>query len=243
MFTVAAPAADAPRRQIVTFSERTFAAEDYWNGADESGGFKSRNAHFKNAYNAAWGSWAGFAYSRVNDTNTAGYGNQYAVWTPGTGVGGGGNYAVVYDDGVWGNSDVITLPAPATVHGFYVNNTTYAALSMRDGDMFAKKFGGATGDDPDWFKLTITGKNEAGATVGTVDFYLADFQFTDNAFDYLLDGWTWVDLSTLGNAVKTLEFTLSSSDNGMWGMNTPAYFALDNLLFSTRPQATIFSFR
>lgn|GEM_PF-4041485 len=48
----------------------------------------------------------------------------------------------MYDDGAWGNSDVITLPAPAMVLGFYVNNTTYAALSMRDGDFFVKKFGG-----------------------------------------------------------------------------------------------------
>jgi len=76
-----------------------------------------------------------------------------------------------------------------------------------------------------------------------VEFYLADFQFTDNAFDYILDGWTWVDLSSLGSAVKTLEFALSSSDTGMWGMNTPAYFALDNLLFATRPPTTIFSFK
>jgi hypothetical protein len=28
---------------------------------------------------------------------------------------------------------------------------------MRDGDGFGKKFGGTTGMDPDWFKLTIKG--------------------------------------------------------------------------------------
>lgn len=91
VFTSSAPAADAPRRQVVTFADLPLASEDYWNGSDQSGGFKSRNVQFKNTYNAAWGSWAGFAYSRVNDTNTPGYGNQYAVWTPGTGVGGNGN--------------------------------------------------------------------------------------------------------------------------------------------------------
>jgi hypothetical protein len=37
--------------------------------------------------------------------------------------------------------------------GVYVTNTTYAYNSMRDGDMFAKKFGGPTGNDPDWYKL------------------------------------------------------------------------------------------
>ena len=27
-----------------------------------------------------------------------------------------------------------------------------------------------------------------------------------------------------------IRFTMSSSDNGMFGMNTPAYFAMDNLV-------------
>jgi hypothetical protein len=40
---------------------------------------------------------------------------------------------------------------------------TYAALSMRDGDGFAKQFGGASGDDPDYFLLTITGRDALDA--------------------------------------------------------------------------------
>ena len=48
-------------------------------------------------YDTNYFSWSGFAYSSINDTNTAGYGNQYAAWTLGTGVGGTGTYAVVYD--------------------------------------------------------------------------------------------------------------------------------------------------
>jgi len=91
-----------------------------------------------------------------------------------------------------------------------------------------KKFGGATGDDPDWFLLTITGKDSSDAVTGTVDFYLADYRFDDNSLDYIVDEWTWVDLTSLGGATK-LEFDLDSSDVGTWGMNTPAYFAMDDL--------------
>ena len=40
--------------------------------------------------------------------------------------------------------------------------------------------------------------------------------------------WEWVELTSLG-AVTTLKFELSSSDNGDWGMNTPAYFCLDEI--------------
>jgi hypothetical protein len=35
---------------------------------------------------------------------------------------------------------------------------------MLNGDSFAKKFGGASGNDPDFFKLTIIGKNAAEQT-------------------------------------------------------------------------------
>ena len=61
-----------------------------------------------------------------------------------------------------------------------VTNTTYAALSMRDGDSFAKKFGGPSGNDPDYFRLTITGKDSGGSTIGSVEFYLADYRFADS---------------------------------------------------------------
>ena len=43
-----------------------------------------------------------------------------------------------------------------------------------------------------------------------------------------MDDWEWVDLSSLGT-VAGLEFDLSSSDTGPSGMNTPAYFAMDDL--------------
>ena len=46
--------------------------------------------------------------------------------------------------------------------------------------------------------------------------------------------WVLVDLSGLGT-VAALEFELASSDNGPFGMNTPSYFALDDLMFVPEP--------
>jgi len=106
---------------------------------------------------------------------------------------------------------------------------------MRDGDGFAKKFGGATGSDPDFLRLTITGQDGGGATTGTVDFFLADFRFADAAQDTIVRDWTFVDLSSLG-AVASLGFALASTDNGAFGMNTPAYFAMDNLTVAAIPE-------
>ena len=96
---------------------------------------------------------------------------------------------------------------------------------------FPKKFGGASGDDPDFFLLNIEGQDAFSNAVGSVDFYLADFRFTNNAQDYILNDWAFVDLNSLGTSVSSLHFSLSSSDNGAFGMNTPAYFAIDNLQY------------
>ena len=182
-----------------------------WNGSDLSGRFTDDWVTFSNKYHA-WGGFSGFSYSRVADTNTPGFGNQYAVIS-GAGAGGTGTYAVAFDD-TFDEQDVIAFPYPVCVKGFHINNTTYAALSMRDGDAFAKKFGGVTGDDPDWFKLTITGRDDAGVVTGSNDFYLADYRFTNNTLDYIVTDWTWVDLTLLGPGVRTLHFSLSSTDNG-----------------------------
>jgi hypothetical protein len=76
----------------------------------------------------------------------------------------------------------------------------------------------------------ISGYNSNHDSLGTVVFYLADFRFEDSTQDYIVDSWQTVDLSSLG-AVRYLDFKLESSDVGQYGMNTPAYFALDNLVY------------
>jgi len=98
---------------------------------------------------------------------------------------------------------------------------------MKDGDAFSKKFGGISGNDPDYFKLSIA-RWVGGAVLDTFQFYLADFRFADNAQDYIIKNWT--NISLFEREMDSLSFSLSSSDNGDFGMNTPAYFCLDNLL-------------
>ena len=206
-------------------------AESFWNGSDGSGGFND-GAHFNNTYNASFGSWSGFAVSNTTDTTTPGFGNQYSAYTGG-GAGGSSQYAVGYVPNPIFSSDpnpTISFGKVTNLNGYTaeITNTTYAALSMLNGDSFSKQFGGVTGDDPDFFLLTITGYN--GATAGnSVDFYLADYRFADNSQDYIVDEWTSVDLSAIGSA-DSLQFSLTSSDVGGSGINTPTYFALDNIV-------------
>ena len=68
-----------------------------------------------------------------------------------------------------------------------------------------------------------------------MDVYLADYRNADPGLDYVLTDWAWVDLTSLGDQVSQLGFTLTSSDNSRFGMNTPAYFAIDNLVVVPEP--------
>ncbi len=203
----------------------------YWNGSTSnptvstSGTFTSGNCIFPNTYNGNFGGYweSGWAYSNMKDSSTAGSGNQYSARSA-VGYTNSTNYAVGQGGSVLKFN---TTAQGKQMAGFYVNNNTFAAISMRDGDMFAKKFGGTTGNDPDWFKLKI--QKYLGGVIGTdsVTFYLADYRFTNNTQDYIVKTWQYVNLTSLGNA-DSLIFTLSSSDNGSFGMNTPSYFCLDN---------------
>jgi hypothetical protein len=107
-----------------------------------------------------------------------------------------------------------------------ITNSTYAALSMKNGDGFAKKF---TGKDKDFFKVWIKGYN-IGKVKDSVEVYLANFQYADSSQNFIQKEWKTVDLSKFV-AIDSLNFYLESSDNGQWGMNTPGYFTIDNIKF------------
>jgi hypothetical protein len=217
---------NAANADIATLDDLILQGQSFWNGSDESGGFSSGSAFFQNNYNPSWDSWTGFAYSNITDTDTAGLAGQYNTIT-GSGQGGSANYAIGYVG--WLESPTITLDSPGVVGGLYVTNNNYAYYSMLNGDLYSKKFGGIDGNDPDWFLLTIIGEDSDGNVTGIVEFYLADFRFEDNSKDYIVNTWWFVDLTPLG-MVKSLEFSLSSSDVGAFGMNTPGYCAIDTII-------------
>jgi hypothetical protein len=206
----------------------------YWNGSDQSGGFVSGGMYFPNSYDISFGGyWAnGFAYSSVIDSVTSGFTNLYAA-KPAGGYNNSDNYAVAQNNVV---ARLNNVTPSMVVDGFYVTNSTYAYNSMRDGDTFAKKFGDTTGTNsglpqgsyPDFFKLTVKSYQGGQLSNDSVEFYLADFRFTNDSLDYIVNTWEWVDCSIF-QVFDSLKFSLSSSDNGAFGMNTPAFFCMDNL--------------
>lgn len=224
---------------VSTFENLALTPNSYWNGLIEPLGssFYSGNATFTNYYDTTYGGyWAsGFAYSNVQDTNTSGMGNMYAS-IAGSGYNGSSNYIVGEVDAFRQVNPKIILNSIAQgkmMDGAFFTNSTYSAISMRDGDLYGKKFGGTTGNDPDWFKLTI--KKWLNGSLGndSVEFYLADFRSSNNSEDYIVKDWRWVDLKTLGN-VDSLTFIMTSSDVGTFGINTPLFFCIDH--FTTLDQ-------
>jgi large repetitive protein len=212
------------RGETVDFSDLSLGGPNsYWDGSDGSGGFSSYGVQFNNA-NPGW--WSGWAYSNVDDTTTPGYTNQYAAYT-GTGVAGAGStYAIGYQaDPAWGGAiPTITIPNGMQIQSAKISNATYVALAMSDGYYNARPF-----HDGDSFLLAITGEDANGNAVGSVPYYLA--QGTA-----IVSDWESVDLRSLVGA-KTLEFTMSSTDNDpVYGMNTPAYFALGSLDLAPVPE-------
>lgn len=216
---------------VADFENLTLPAESYWNGSSGGNGFQSGDAFFPTDYYTPWAFWqGGSAYSNATDSVTAGFGNLYGV-RAGSGFGGSDNFAVVQNDAV-----VRLLEGAVSVLGFYVTNGTYAARSMELGDDFGKQFGsplnaagvedGTNGED--WFLLAISGHKDGNPTVASVEFYLADFRSANDENDFIVTDWQWVDISILGE-VDSINFALSSSDVGDFGMNTPAFFILDNL--------------
>jgi hypothetical protein len=200
----------------------------YDNGWDLNGGFTSNGTFFSNSYDTTFNSWSGWAYSNVNDPTTTGpspfltdFNHQFAAIT-GTAPGGSGNYGISSGSGAY-----INLPSGTSPVSFEVTNTTYSFLSMTLGDGFGKKF--STGD---FFELKIfgySGLNGTGTQVGEVDFFLANYT---SANSLPVDVWTLVNLTSLADA-QSLGFDYASSDVGQFGINTPEFFAMDDLTLST----------
>ena len=111
--------------------------------------------------------------------------------------------------------------------GVYVNLNSYTYYTIECGDAYARAF-----TNNDEFVLTIHGV-ATDESEKTVDVKLASYSNGDLTINR---GWKYVDLTPLGS-VNELYFTLTSTDSGAYGANTPLYFCLDKL--SVKPSATV----
>ena len=207
----------------------------YWNGPDPNGTtqrmarlpetvgqFTSGGVAFPNTYDNYYGSWSGWAYSNVNDTTTDGWNNQYAA---------------AGRRNPWRLRQSAAVRLRARRH--LCRRLARPARTASADDHFARAHRGtqrrhhqydlrlsfhaqwerllrqSSSASSDWFTLTISGFDANGNLTGTPSISIWPRR-------RIVNNWTNVNLTSLGNDVKTLQFDLTSSDNGEYGMNTPA---------------------
>ena len=213
-----------PKADSLFLSEETSVMDDYEYYYIDT----IRIAPFKLVHSVA--SWArafgmGFTYSSLTDTITPGSDNNSAI--TGQGVSSNAYFTVNTGGDMWGIDTQITFEdgKAYVAQECYVTNSTYAYLAIRDQNDGG--FGGVKEwTDTDWFTLTITGYYHDEVTESVI-VVLAEG-------DDILNTWKKVDLTKLGK-VDCIKFSLDSTDQGSWGMNTPSYFCLDQLKV-TEPQ-------
>jgi len=178
-------------------------------------------ATFLNTYYESWGSyyWAGFAFSTVSNVVDGTYPNQYAAAQAHPNA-----YAVGYDDGGYHPAPEILLDLPAAPQSIRLNNTTYTAAILRDGNAYARAF-----TNGDFFVLTLTARDIDGAVLAVTNHALADFRDGES---FIQTNWSELDLSWMPPEVVSIVGTLVTTDNGDWGANTPMYFAAADLTYA-----------
>ncbi len=216
---------------IGTFEDQYPGPNPFKNDFSPANTFTTDGFTLNNNFDSTSDSWFGFSVSSKVDNEFGGsdFSHQYGAYAPlganGTGAGGSATYGVAYNLSQGGA--VINLPSGTSPLSLEVTNTTYTAQSITLGDPFARAF-----HQGDSFRLDIlgySGANGTGTQVGDVPFYLAGQR---GSTLQLVNNWTTVSLSPLAGS-KSLAFTLTSTDVGAFGMNTPAYFAVDNLIAQT----------
>lgn len=210
----------------------TYDADGIWTDNAENVNIVTPTFTFRH-YLSEYDTVEGFTLSRSTDTDWHNpmYLHSYTVMTGGGPEGKGSPFLIGY----WSSFEALdphgrsltvtrTDGQPFTPGSVKVTNTCYVYYELINGGDFTRPFA-----KDDWFKVIAHGVPVTeGAEETTAEFYLADCGVIPT--DGIVKTWQDWDLSSLGE-VTLIYFTLQSSDEGLWGMNTPAYFALSGMSY------------
>ncbi|NRA12536.1 MAG: DUF4465 domain-containing protein [Crocinitomicaceae bacterium] len=223
--------------QTIDFESFGLAVDTFDNGSALGDDFEflTGDVTLTSNYNPG-GWWDGFAISNMNDVTTAGWTNEYSAYS-GSGGNGSATFAVWYYDG-----NIETANSDLSIDSFFISNTTFSALSMLNGDPggYGKQFGTSVSGDnhgnipdgsngEDFYRVWVYGEDEFGDLIDSSEVYLADYRFSDNTQDYIVDDWIKVDLTEYAEPITVVYFKVESSDTTGGWINTPTYFAIDNI--------------
>lgn len=181
-------------------------------------------------YYHQWGCMAGGAVKVDENGNVVTENGKVAVDA-------GAPYLMCYWS-AWSESDdnhvaQILLSTDETLYAkeIYVCTHPYAYYLLINGDYYTRAFNQAD----DEFALLIHGLDENFEDNGKVVKYVLTNTVDDGNGTYVPNqstDWNRVDLSELGQ-VTGVYFTMTSTDTGAYGINTPTYFCADRFTVST----------
>lgn len=168
------------------------------------------------------------------------YSNQCSVYNTasvdgsnkGAGADGSNTFAVIngYNDGNFNHSAAsmsFSGGKEYVIEDLMYCPTSYLYGVMTNGSAYSTNPGMSLESVRGWFKMTVTGYDAAGNVTSTVDEYVADFRDSERKVE-IPTTWTPLNLTGLGK-VNKIVFNFTGSDTGAYGMNTPAYMAIDNI--------------
>lgn len=184
---------------------------------------------------AEYKSWYGFCPTRSKDNEDQGVSGDWVSHQWGSITGGGSDGSLDYLVAYWNTQEelgsaglavpenpccamVFSTAGTSNPQSVKITNSAYGYYAMLNGTDFNAPF-----SSDDWCKVIIYGVTN-GLRVSQVEFYLAKD-------GNIVDEWKTVDLTPLGN-VRALYIQMESSQSGLWGMNNPSYFCLDDLKLS-----------
>lgn len=207
--------------QVVDFEDLTLENENSsWIGDDGTGQFTSSYLTLYNDYDSQWGSWQGFAYTNGTDAETESSTNLSSC--VGHGAGNSATYVTGYVGSDW-MGDFSPIPVGMKI------NTEVAGNFAHRGAYFCmpvalKKYVDREYPSGHFYYKLKASAYANGTLVGEREIMMADFSGENS---YMMDDWTYVDLSWIENA-DSLNFIALSDDANAYGILTPAYFNMDD---------------
>lgn len=230
----------------LTFETLPLNGKNYWKG---DSGIVATNyfqavsgssfAKFKNRNDtSSFGDyWSGYAFSKLKDSVSVSYATNDCAAFPASGHNNSDVYVVAYENTF--EPELNTIILNHGINSMYVTNSTIAYRSMELGDGLAKKFGGSSGNDPDYFRIVFSAWSGGTLLADTVQFYLADFRDSNNVNDYIIKDWQKVDFKSKFFNADSITYHLESSDTNAFGILTPTYFCIDDMELTPLSTETI----
>lgn len=145
----------------------------------------------------------------------------------------GSNFGVVYGykdsyNSQWMDQPKFSLNKESALVGLWYCNSSYVYGVMTNGNKFGNiGVAGSMSETNGYFEVILECYDEDGQLVATKTQLLADYR-SGHTEVVPVTTWTYWPINVDG--VKTVKFNFTGSDSGAYGLNTPAYLCIDDIV-------------